>query len=106
MLTLLNKPGTACMMAGQFGCEQIINVLTEKGHSDILKQTALVLEQDGRKVDLISGLASVISQQQLSQVLVYVPDYALEEIIPAMEGSKNVFFRFLFAVSRALPFNK
>ncbi len=106
MLTLLNNPGTACMMAGQFGCEQIINVLTEKGHSDILKQTALVLEQDGRKVDLISGLASVISQQQLSQVLVYVPDYALEEIIPAMEGSKNVFFRFLFAVSRALPFNK
>ncbi|MFN3664959.1 MAG: glycosyltransferase family 2 protein [Sediminibacterium sp.] len=106
MLTLLNKPGTACMMAGQFGCEQIINVLTEKGHSDILKQTALVLQQDGRKVDLISGLASVISQQQLSQVLVYVPDYALEEIIPAMEGSKNVFFRFLFAVSRALPFNK
>ena len=93
------------MIARQPGCEQIMNVLTEKGHNDILKQTTSVLEQDGRKVDHLSGLASVISQQQLSQVLAHVPDYSLEEIIPVMERSKNVFFRFLFAGSRALPFN-
>lgn len=105
ILYLLNKPGTAYMMVKQSGCEQIMNVLTKKGHNDILKQTASVTGQYDERGDQLSELASFISEQQLSQVLVHVPDYALEEIIPVMEGSKNVFFRFLFAGSRALPFN-
>lgn len=103
---LLNKPGTACMLGSRTGCEQMISLLTERGHNIILKESESKFGPDGIQAKGFSELASVCRKQNIKQVIVHVPDYSLEEIIPVMEEMKDVFFRFVFTGSGALPFNK
>ncbi len=106
MLSHLNTSSSAFIIGSKNACEQVSRVLDEKNHNSIVKGSVFLHENNDYSIKHLSDLPAACRQHHIKQVIARIPDYSLEEIMPVMEASKGVFFRFVFEGSAALPFNK